>query len=86
LAGVQRRRDCWFETGVTDSWGSGLNPLPCLGFLPGACCPHYNGEASDGPPCIADRARHDGHCARLDDGAAAHFVNGTLANIVSLST
>ena len=84
LAGVSAGAICWFETGVTDSWGSGLNPLPCLGFLPGACCPHYNGEVERRP--AVHRLIEQGTIATalaLDDGAAAHFVNGTLANIVS---
>jgi len=84
LAGVSAGAICWFESGVTDSWGSGLNLLPCLGFLPGACCPHYNGEVERRP--AVHRLIEQGTIATalaLDDGAAAHFVNGTLANIVS---
>jgi peptidase E len=84
LAGVSAGAICWFETGLTDSWGSGLYPLRCLGLLPGACCPHYDGEAERRP--ALRRLVHEGTIANalaLDDGAAAHFVNGTLANIVS---
>ncbi len=84
LAGVSAGAICWFETGVTDSWGTGLYPLPCLGFLPGVCCPHYDGEPERRP--ALHRLIDDGTITRalaLDDGAAAHFVNGTLANIVS---
>jgi dipeptidase E len=84
LAGVSAGAICWFEIGVTDSWGTGLNPLPCLGFLPGACCPHYDGETERRP--AVHRLIEQGSIATtlaLDDGAAAHFVNGTLANIVS---
>jgi dipeptidase E len=84
LAGVSAGAICWFETGVTDSWGSGLNPLPCLGFLPGACCPHYDGEAERRPALhrLIERGTIAAALA-LDDGAAAHFINGQLANIVS---
>jgi peptidase E len=84
LAGVSAGAICWFETGVTDSWGSGLYPLPCLGLLPGACCPHYDGEVERRP--ALHRLIETGPIASalaLDDGAAAHFVNGKLANIVS---
>jgi peptidase E len=84
LAGVSAGAICWFENGITDSWGSGLHPLPGLGFLSGACCPHYDGEAERRP--ALHRLIEDGTLATalaLDDGAAAHFVNGTLANIVS---
>ena len=84
LAGVSAGAICWFETGVTDSWGAGLNPLPCLGFLSDACCPHYDGEAERRPALHRLIAQGTIRTAlALDDGAAAHFVDGTLANIVS---
>jgi dipeptidase E len=84
LAGVSAGALWWFETGVTDSSGTGLYPLLGLGFLPGACCPHYDGEPERRP--ALRRLVTDGTIANalaLDDGAAAHFVNGTLANVVS---
>ena len=84
LAGVSAGAICWFETGVTDSSGRGLFPLSCLGFLPGACCPHYDGETERRP--ALHRLVEDGAITRalaLDDGAAAHFINGALANVVS---
>jgi dipeptidase E len=84
LAGVSAGAICWFETGVTDSSGSGLYPLPGLGFLPGACCPHFDGEPERRP--ALRRLVDDGTIASalaLDDGAAAHFINGKLANVVS---
>lgn len=84
LAGVSAGAICWFETGLTDSSGIGLYPLSCLGFLPGTCCPHYDGEA-ERRPALHRLIERDiiGRALALDDGAAAHFVNGELANIVS---
>jgi dipeptidase E len=84
LAGVSAGAICWFEAGVTDSWGNGLHPLPCLGFLPGACCPHYDGEPERRPALqgLIEEGTITTALA-LDDGAAAHFINGALANIVS---
>jgi dipeptidase E len=36
---------CWFEAGVTDSFGPQLEAMEDgLGFLPGSACPHYDGE------------------------------------------
>jgi peptidase E len=84
LAGVSAGGNCWFETLLTDSSGTGLYPLPGLGFLTGACCPHYDGEAERRP--ALHRLIEQGTIASalaLDDGAAAHFIDGTLANIVS---
>jgi peptidase E len=84
LAGVSAGAICWFETLLTDSSGTGLFPLAGLGFLPGACCPHYDGEAERRP--ALHRLIENGTIASalaLDDGAAAHFVSGRLTNVVS---
>jgi peptidase E len=84
LAGVSAGAVCWFETVLTDSSGTGLHPLRGLGFLTGACCPHYDGEAERRPALHRLIAQGTMTAAlALDDGAAAHFVNGQLANIVS---
>ena len=44
LTGWSAGMICWFEHGVTDSFGPELAPMECLGFLPGSACPHYDGE------------------------------------------
>jgi peptidase E len=44
LAGWSAGAICWFEAGVTDSFGPELAGLDCLGILPGSACPHYDGE------------------------------------------
>ena len=49
LTGVSAGAICWFEQGVTDSWAGELRPIDCLGFLPGSCCPHYDGEVDRRP-------------------------------------
>jgi dipeptidase E len=84
LAGVSAGAICWFETGLTDSSGTGLYPLTCLGLLAGTCCPHYDGEAERRPALhqLIEAGTITSALA-LDDGAAAHFINGTLANVVS---
>jgi dipeptidase E len=84
LAGVSAGAICWFDIGLTDASARGLYPLSGLGFLPGACCPHYDGEAERRP--ALHRLIESGTimtALALDDGAAVHFVNGTLANVVS---
>jgi peptidase E len=84
LCGSSAGAICWFETGVTDSWAGALRPLPCLGFLPGACCPHYDSEPERKPSVrrmIADKALPA--VLALDDGAAAHFLGTELARIVT---
>jgi dipeptidase E len=44
LSGVSAGMICWFEAGVTDSFGPQLEAMECLGLIPGSTCPHYDGE------------------------------------------
>src|SRR5262249_33416007 len=44
LGGGSAGSICWFEHGVTDSIAGPLTALPCLGFLSGSNCPHYDSE------------------------------------------
>jgi dipeptidase E len=85
LCGLSAGSLCWFESGVSDYPGNGvLKPLNCLGFLQGSHCPHYDGEANRRPTyhqLVAEGILPDGYAA--DDGVGLHFINGTLAKIVS---
>lgn len=85
LAGISAGMICWFEQGLTDSFGDGtLEPLDCLGFLTGSACPHYDGEPERQnvyESLIATKQLKEG--IALDDGAAAHYVNGELKRIVT---
>jgi len=45
LTGWSAGAICWFEAGVTDSFGPQLEGMrDGLGFLRGSACPHYDGE------------------------------------------
>ncbi len=84
LAGISAGAICWFEEGVTDSFGDELHALDCLGFLPGSSCPHFDGEDK------RRSAYHDlidsGHMQpgiALDDGAAVHYVDDSMKVVVS---
>jgi peptidase E len=84
LAGISAGAICWFEQGVTDSFADRLRGLDCLGFLPGSCCPHYDGEAERRP--AYHQLLRDGEIASgvaIDDGAAIHFVDGAVHRIVT---
>lgn len=84
LAGISAGSLCWFEDGVTDSYGDGLEPIHSLGFLPGSNCPHYDGEPERRPTyqqLIAAEKIQGGIAA--DDGVALHYVDGELNRIVS---
>jgi len=69
---------CWFECGVTDSFGPELAPLnEGLGWLGGSFCPHYDNEPQRRPTYT--RLVGDGTLAAgwaVDDAAALHYVNG----------
>ena len=85
LAGSSAGMICWFEAGVTDSYGPQLDGMrDGLGFLPGSACPHYDGEerrrpvyrelvAAGFPPGVA-----------ADDAVALHFVGTELREVVSV--
>lgn len=83
LTGWSAGAICWFEHAVTDSFGPQLEPMGCLGFLPGSACPHYDGEAlrrpryaelvrGGFPPGIA-----------IDDAAAVRFDGRELTEVVT---
>lgn len=83
LAGVSAGAICWFQAGVTDSWAGNLAPLRCLGWLPNACCPHYDGEKERRPATHSFVASGRlPETLALDDGAAAHFVGRKLLRVV----
>ena len=78
LAGVSAGAICWFEQGITDSVRP-LGVLDCLGFLPGSCCPHYDGEPERRPAYakfLLEQRCEPG--IALSDGTAAHYVDGKL--------
>ena len=85
LAGSSAGGICWFEGGTTDSFGVRLRPFTDgLGMLPGSFCPHYNSEQERRPlyrRLVADGTLPDG--VACDDGAGAHYVDETLAELVS---
>ena len=79
LAGVSAGAICWFEQGVTDSWAGRLQPLDCLGWLPGSCCPHYDGERERRPAYhsfLLQGATKPGYA--IEDGVAVQFRNAGL--------
>lgn len=83
LAGLSAGMICWFEAGVTDSFGALTGMRDGLGFLPGSACPHYDGEADRRPAYrrLLEEGFPPGYAA--DDGAALHFVGRDLSGCVS---
>jgi peptidase E len=83
LCGVSAGALCWFESGVTDSFGplAGIDNL--LGWLRGSFCPHYNGDPRRRPRYqqLVREGMEPGFAA--DVGAALHFIDGALAQVVT---
>lgn len=84
LAGVSAGALCWFEYGTTDSIPGALTPIRGLGYLAGACSPHYDGEAQRRPRTHAlVQAGDIPACYGIEDSCAAHFIDGALHAVVS---
>jgi peptidase E len=84
LAGWSAGMICWFEAGVTDSFGPQLEGMrDGVGLLPGSACPHYDGEELRGPK-YTELVR-DGFPAgyAADDAAALHFVGQELREVLA---
>ena len=84
LFGASAGMICWFEAGVTDSFGPELEGLrDGLGFLAGSACPHYDGEPRRRPRYreLVAAGFPDGLAA--DDGVALHFVGTELHEVIS---
>jgi dipeptidase E len=83
LWGASAGMICWFEVGVTDSFGPQLEGMDCLGFLAGSACPHYDGEELRRPRYreLVDGGFAEGVAA--DDGVALHYVGTKLVDVVT---
>ena len=83
LAGSSAGGLCWFEAGVTDSFGPQLEQMDCLGFLPGSFCAHYDDEELRRPRYheLLRGGLAPGYAA--DAGVGLHFVDGELREVVA---
>ena len=83
LTGWSAGMICWFEHGVTDSFGPELAAMDCLGFLPGSACPHYDGEERRRP--VYAQLVADGLPAGIaaDDDVGVHFAGTELHDVVT---
>ena len=74
MSGVSAGAICWFNQGVTDSWAEDLKIMDCLGFMEGACCPHYDEEPQRKPSLnkfITEKVLKS--CYAVDGGCALHI-------------
>jgi dipeptidase E len=85
LFGASAGMICWFEAGVTDSFGPQLEGMrDGLGFLAGSACPHYDGEERRRPRYreLVDGGFPAGIAA--DDGVALNYDGTELAEVVTV--
>ena len=76
MSGVSAGAICWFEKGITDSWKDNQAILPCLGFVKGICCPHYDEEPERIP--FVNQILNDeliSECISIEGFCALHLVN-----------
>ena len=84
LCGSSAGMICWFEAGITDSFGPQLEGMrDGLGFLPGSACPHYDGEELRRPRYreLVDGGFPAGWAA--EDAVGLHFEGTELAEVVT---
>jgi peptidase E len=86
LCGSSAGAICWFESGLTDSFGRAeLRPMAGgLGFVGGSFCPHFDSEVLRRPTylrMVGDGTLPGGFAC--DDGAAVHFHAGELVGAVA---
>jgi dipeptidase E len=84
LTGWSAGMICWFEAGVTDSFGPELAGMrDGLGFLPGSACPHYDGEERRRP--VYQQLVGDGFQPGIavDDCVALRYEGTELAEVVT---
>jgi dipeptidase E len=83
LAGWSAGMICWFEHGVTDSFGPQLEAMECLGWLSGSACPHYDGEELRRPRYRELIAGGLASGIAADDGVAVRYDGTKRAEVVS---
>jgi len=85
LTGGSAGMICWFDAGITDSFGPQLAAMrDGLGFLPGSACPHYDDEELRRPfyrRAIDDEGFPPGYAS--DASVGLHFVGTELAEVLS---
>lgn len=77
MSGVSAGAICWFKNGITDSWKEHQAVLPCLGFVEGNCCPHYDEEPERIPfvKQILENNMLD-ECLAIEGLCALHIIDG----------
>jgi peptidase E len=85
LSGSSAGAICWFQDCLTDSYAGDFTALACLGFLPGSCCPHFDGEA--GRRDAYFHLMREGQLASpgvaINERVAVHYIEDSISNVVT---
>ena len=86
MSGVSAGAICWFHQGITDSWESELKVMPCLEFVDGVCCPHYD-EEPERRPATKKLLTNNVHqeIIGIEGGCALHIQDGNTFKAVRFS-
>ena len=85
LAGSSAGMICWFEAGVTDSFGPQLDGMrDGLGFLAGSACPHYDGEERRRPVYTELVANGFPAGVAAEDAVGLHYVGTELHEVITV--
>lgn len=85
ISGMSAGASAWFEYGFSDSFYDGHAPLPCLGWVKGGFCPHFNGENQLRATALRE-AVHAGQMPTtiaVDDYAAVLLENEMVTSVIS---
>ena len=87
MSGVSAGAICWFENGITDSWKDHQAVLPCLGFVRGNCCPHYD-EEPERIPYVKEILEKNvlNKCYAIEGFCALHMIDDSPKFIVSFGS
>ena len=87
MSGVSAGAICWFNHGITDSWKDHQAILPCLGFVNGASCPHYD-EEPERIPFVKKilESKQIEECIAIEGFCALHLINDKPRYSVSFSS
>jgi dipeptidase E len=84
LAGWSAGAICWFEAGVTDSFGPQLEGMrDGLGFVHGSACPHYDGEELRRPKYTELVRGGFPAGIAIDDDVAVRLEGDEVADVVT---
>ena len=76
MSGVSAGAICWFTNGITDSFKDHQSILPCLNFVNGVCCPHYDEEPERIPYVKRILENNEINiCYAIEGFCALHLVN-----------